>query len=395
MAEANDNNDRELKKVPNDKELPFFAYGFFKSDELAYKKIENLVEGEIIRTVVEGLLYEKDGLPILTCPQIRKRRKTYKISGELISFKDGNVAYDSIASIEPGQLYCWETIDTLDADGNHQNANVLVACNDLLNRNNGVKGAILKEEEDKDSNDYGSISWHGYNDFLFSKGMDFLQKEYFDNEEYLNFKEPFVHNDDTYKKLFSLQMAYTFLWSIIDRHNSMRYNLNSYDLYKQRIAMAEDDLFGEAINEIGDNFIFSYSKIYASGSARSKYFTAKNNALTDDWRNILSKYSTDDLKNKLGVYFYIRCNVIHRGKSGHDLSDYSKLRGAFLDMFAIMHYMLSKEFNNKTKEVSCTDQNAFYGINKLKEYKRREEIAKSELKNSGLLKKGRKHGYNY
>ncbi len=287
-------------------------------------------------------------------------------------------------SIEPGQLYCWETIDTLDADGNHQNANVLVACNELLNRNNEVKGAVLKEEEDKDHDDYGSISWHGYNDFLFSKGMEFLQKEYFDNEEYLNFNEPFLHNEEFYKKLFSLQMAYTFLWSIIDRHNSMRYNLNSHDLFKQRIAMAEDDLFGEAISEIGDNLIFSYPKIYASDSARSKSFSVQKIALTDDWRNVLSQYSTDVLKNKLGVYFLIRCNVIHRGKSGHDLSDYSKLRGAFLDMFAIMQYMLSKEFNNKTKGVICTNQNALYGINKLKEYKQKKEIAKSELRNRRL-----------
>ncbi len=393
MAEVTDKNNCELKIVPKNTELPFFAYGFFKSDELAYKKIENLVDGEITRTVVEGLLYEKDGLPILTCPQIQKRRKTYKIRGELFSFKDGSVAYESIANIEPGQLYCWETVDTLDADGNHQNANVLVACKDLLNRNNEVEGAVLKKEEDKDYDDYGSISWHGYNDFLFSKGMDFLQKAYFDNEDYLNFNEPFVHNEDTYKKLFSLQMAYTFLWSIIDRHNSMRYNLNSRELYKQRIAMAEDDLFGEAIKEIRDNFIFSYPKIYSSNSAKSKYFTAKNNALTDGWKNILSQYSTADWKNKLGVFFQIRCNVVHRGKSGHDPSDYSKLRGAFLDMFAIMQYMLNKEFN-KTKGVTFTNQKALYGINKLKEYKQRDEIAKTELRNSRFVRKGCSHGHN-
>ena len=33
-----------------------------------------------------------------------------------------------------------------------------------------------------DPNDRGGLAWHGHNDSFFSKGMEFLKKEYFHNK---------------------------------------------------------------------------------------------------------------------------------------------------------------------------------------------------------------------
>ena len=109
MEEAKRN---ELKKpkdigLPKDKRLPFFAYGFFKSEELAYHKIKDLVRNIIPNKKVEGFLYEKDGIPIFTKEREKKSIKFDSVQGELIDFKNGEEAYKKIAEIEPGDLYCW------------------------------------------------------------------------------------------------------------------------------------------------------------------------------------------------------------------------------------------------------------------------------------------------
>ena len=127
-------------------------------------------------------------------------------------------------------------------------------------------------------------------------------------------------------------MAYAFLWTIIDRHNSMKYGLNLKQA-AQISSMAKDECFQNAVKAIGNNFNFNYNKIYASDSGRSRIFTERKPDSTEDWEDILK------------TYYQVRCNVVHRGKSGHDASDFPKLRGAFKDMFAKLQYMLKDEFN--------------------------------------------------
>ena len=66
------------------------------------------------------------------------------------------------------------------------------------------------------------------------------------------------------------------------------------------------------------------------------------------------------------TYYQIRCNVVHRGKGGHDATDYPKLKGAFFDMFAIMQYMLKKELKKNFDGKEYTEGDILYGIERLK-----------------------------
>ncbi len=339
--------------VPKDKDLPFFAYGFLKSDELAYHKIKDLVRNNHPNKIVEGFLYEKDGIPIFTQERKVKRIPYDSIQGELIYFTDGNEAYKKIAEIEPGDLYCWGTIKI---DSNRI-ANVLIASEELLSEKKTINGAVKLEKAD---NLY--VDWHGYRDVLFTKGMQFLQDEFFNNLDYDKPHGKRFRSDKEYQDFFKLQMAYAFLWTIIDRHNALKYSLNSNALSSQRSAMAVDPLFEHAINAIGSDFNFNYPGIYASSSGKSKSFKGKENNPYDDWRA------------KIELYYQVRCNVVHRGKGTYDATDYPKLRGAFLDMFAIMQYMLKKELRTDfEKRREYTESDALECIRELKNHKRRFE----------------------
>ena len=323
--------------MPQNTDLPFFAYGFFKSNELAYHSIEKYVDKEKTESItVKGFLYEKDGIPVFSRKHIADK-SYYPVQGDLIFFagrEDAKKAYNVIKEIEPGNLYHWGTINIY----NNQEAivaNILYASYGVLNNeDNSLKGSImLKRSVDKveghidpADNDKGT-AWHGYCDALFTKGMEYLRERYFDDPAFDELRGPFIHSNQAYYTLFSLQMAYIFLWTIIERHNSIKYGLNLKSS-SQRSQMAQDTLFKEAVDEIGDDFSFNYTGIFASDSGRSRTFT-------EDW------------EKKLETYYQIRCNVVHRGKGGHDATDYPKLKGAFFDMFAIMQYMLKKELKKK------------------------------------------------
>lgn len=363
MTDENNRKDNPIVDLPEHVEYPFFAYGFFKSDELAYYKIKRFVDDKPKIAKVKGLLYEKDGLPIITNKNQDEEYGFYSIEGELISFNNGEKAYKEICRIEPGQLYCWDIIDVC-VDNKERQANVLVAKDDLLSKEKEVSGAIkLKHMDDQIVHDRG-IAWRGYRDILFTKGMDYLEKEFFKKLQRLRFKEVTNNKDDDLYKLFSLQMAYTFLWTIIDRHNTIKYRVNSEKIYKKLEAMAQDTLYREAIDKIEENFVFNYPGIYSNNSGNLSSFKGNPNN------------SIDGYYKKIEMYYQVRCNVVHRGKAGLDTTDFPKLRGAFLDMFAIMQYMLRKELkkrfdvNHMADDYEYTEKEMVEGIEKLKEYKR-------------------------
>ena len=349
--------------MPKNTNLPFFAYGFFKSDELAYHSIEKYVDKEKTKSIiVNGFLYEKDGIPVFSRKFIAGK-SPYSVQGDLIFFTsntEAEEAYNVIKEIEPGNIYCWGTINLY----NNQEAtaaNVLYASYGMLNNeDNTLKGSIMLKRSvdrveghaDPADNDKGA-AWHGYCDALFTEGMKYLQEKFFDNPAFDNLRGPFILSNQSYYTLFGLQMAYIFLWTIIERHNSIKYGLNLKSS-SQRSLMAQDDLFKEAVKRIGDDFSFNYTGIFASDSGRSRSFS-------EDW------------EEKLETYYQIRCNVAHRGKGGHDATDYPKLKGAFFDMFAIMQYMLKKELKkyfDGGEYKDYTEEDALYGIERLKSISR-------------------------
>ncbi len=314
--------------LPLDTKLPLFVYGIFKSDELAYHIIKPFVKGISQSYITRGLLYEKDGIPIFT--RIAKPNvEFYRIQGEIHSFSDkGDEAYHSIKDIMPGSLYRWGVIED---DCRKPIANILYANKYVLSEEMTINGSFMLKQSDENNNNNAIVTWQGRFDGLFTKGMRFLQEMFVDKIDYIKFHEDLLSLKNDYYALFKLQMAYAFLWTIIDRHNSMKYGLNLKQA-AQISSMAKDECFQDSVRAIGDNFNFNYKKIYASDSGRSRSFTEKKPDSTEDWERILK------------TYYQVRCNVVHRGKSGHDASDFPKLRGAFKDMFAIMQYMLGEEY---------------------------------------------------
>lgn len=90
-------------KMPENINLPYFAYGLFKPDEISFNQIEADVEGIPERTCIEASLYIRDGLPLL---QLVQGAITY---GYIIHFKksESRLAYEKISDFEPSNHYKW------------------------------------------------------------------------------------------------------------------------------------------------------------------------------------------------------------------------------------------------------------------------------------------------
>jgi|GEM_PF-4756247 len=296
---------------PEDKTLPFFAYGFFKKGELAYNLIKNSVDGEPVEDRVRGELYNKDGIPIFT----DRWSKGFSIGGNIIRFKDIN-GYKGVCSIEPGELYKWDVVRT----ENGVEVNILVALSD------NVEGA-------EQYNEGTYIDWHGNNDPFFKYGMTYLEKVYFDplveGTWESNQSKMIASTDPEVKKLyefFELQMAYVFLWSIIDRYCTFRYRLTPQNTGKKSKGMAEDDEFIDCCREIPNNIVLK--KVVNSAN-----FFVRRGA---------NPRSASCLIDNL---YTIRNNAVHRGKA--IFGDVKKLEYAFLILYGIMHSIFAKEFTGE------------------------------------------------
>ena len=57
------NNEKRTLDLPDDIDLPFFAYGIFKPGQLAYSKIRNHVDENINNVEINYLMKTRDGVP--------------------------------------------------------------------------------------------------------------------------------------------------------------------------------------------------------------------------------------------------------------------------------------------------------------------------------------------
>lgn len=323
MCRTNSQNNQNIG-LPRDISLPFFAYGFFKKGELAYNLIKDCVDGEPVEDRVRGELYNKDGVPIL----VRQDRDYFSIGGNIIKFTT-SVGYERVCDIEPGALYKWKEIVT----ENKVKANALVyKYNDNSNRANSQsfnkpKGAQLYDSEQ-------NIDWHCKDDPLFKYGMEYLDIEYFSkiiDKTWRNDKSRFGplknYNSELYKeeldKFFDLQMAYVFLWTIIDRYCSLKYSLSSRGLGEKHLMLARSPMFSGCYQFIPTSMILS------GVSNSTNHSTPERGYVNVEEKLIKNLYA-------------IRNNAVHRGKALH--VDYELLKRAFLTLYAIMHNVFSEEF---------------------------------------------------
>jgi len=244
-------------KLPRNIELPFFTYGLFKPGQLCFFRIKEFTE-EISKGRIFGVLKERDGIPLLI------QQNYSKVKGFLIYFYSGKEddAYKRIVEIESGEVYRWEEAIV----------NETITANVLFGKRELRGSSDLEHFEE----------WDGKTDPYFRDGLEEVKRILEENQNF-NFD---------YKALFRLQMAYTLLWSCIERYASLRYHLGK-NVTKKVQQIAKEKSFSDSLK-------------------RNVKHKRQVFGTTD-----LSKYVIDanDPVKSINYYYQVRSNAVHRGKA--------------------------------------------------------------------------------
>ena len=275
--------------LPQNINLPFFAYGIFKPGELAFYRIKEFVKNHS-QITVDGNLKIRDGLPLFD------KDGMWHVKGYLLYFNENSYeeSYRRIIEIEPDKHYRWDNISI--CEEKNEEANILIG----RSPNRG------SEQSDESS-------FNGRNDPLFKEAFQLIDQTIDESGEYCN-------ND--YKEFFKLQMAYLLLWSIIEKYVSFRYRLGE-DIRKKVLKLSTDDYFCLLLKE---NII----------EKREVFRSDKPN----DDKIVLDK---ENPSKCLDYYYQIRSNITHRGKASH--KDYKKVRLSILELCKIMKATIENAFN--------------------------------------------------
>ena len=270
-----------------DEQLPFFAYGIFKPGQLAFKRVEDIVEYVETSATVSGVLYERDGLPLL------KKINLGTVKGVLIKFRPelGMEAYSRISELEPDTQYKWSTIKVTTQKGQIE-SNVLLG---IRPENGGIE---LEADQ-----------WAGQSDPFFSTALDIV-------DEILEANKEFSWD---LKPLFRLEMGYLLLWCAIERYASFRYNLGK-KANKKIERMAEDPVFCEALK---------------------REVTESREIRRADNADKVCLDSSSPLKS-VRYYYQIRSNITHRGKGV--VNDHAILLKSLRELLAIFRAVLQAAF---------------------------------------------------
>ena len=280
-------------KLPENTNLPFFAYGLFKPGELAYFQLHEYVQ-VTSPALARGNLLVRDGLPIIG-PDSQG-----SVKGTLLTFHPDKAvaAYNRISDMEPKKHYEWQTEQI-----GQISANVLFGLNP-------EKGSESCPPE-----------WDGWKDPLFDEALDVVEEVHKEVSE--------STKRDSYKLLFKLQMAYLLLWVSIERYLSLRYRLGR-DATKKVAHLAKE-----------------------SGFAKSLKLHVKDKRVVhpahEPGRELVLDPSVPE--EAVDYYYQVRCNVTHRGKSGVSDHDYEILESSLRELLAIFKDVLkaAKEDAEKLK----------------------------------------------
>lgn len=276
--------------LPDNTELPFFAYGLFKRDELAYNQISKFVEGQPLKVVIRGSLRVRDGLPLLNLGG------RGEVHGYLIKFRqiDSDKAYQKICQFEPEKYYRWKEYKFPDK----VMANVLIGL-----------------DINKGSDNYDYDEWHGKEDPVFKYSISIINKtvKNFASKEFVSAPP----DDFDWERFFKLQMAYLLLWAAIERYCSFAFGPVT-NPSKKIMSLANDKVFKDTLKEKLDR-----------------------NETIYDTRN-LKKYTLDknDSEGSLKYYYQLRNNLSHRGKAA--FRDGEIVRLSLCELVDIFRIVLDK-----------------------------------------------------
>lgn len=245
---------------PDSHELPLFAYGIFRRDEIAYPNIEPSVETVASATARGGLL-ERDGVFLL---DIRGRDD---VAGDLIQFRPGTAeqAYSAINAMEPDHLYRWDTCTAATASGQRE-ANVLVGKRP--GRGSHVPDRIYRSRDDP----------------LFVEAIAEVKRM---------LAEP---ASNPISEFLRLQMTYLLLWISIERYCTLRWGFAKNMVTQRVLRLAEERAFQRALKR----------HIHVSERRRVVRADDPGKAITLD---------RDDPEKSVKFYYQVRSNIAHRGKT--------------------------------------------------------------------------------
>lgn len=268
--------------VPKNTKLPFFAYGLFKPGQLCFFRINDLVKSTIDSEVF-GILKERDGIPLLILSEYRK------VKGVVIHFKEAQElnAYRRIVEIEPDQVYSWCEVQL--ADGTMANV--------LLGKRHERGSADIEHAEE----------WDSRTDPFFKDAVEEIENILKTNSEF----------GWDFKTILRLQMAYSLLWTALERYAGLRYHLGK-KVTDKVYQIAEEEVFVESLRR----HVKSPQEVYSTSD--------------------LEKYVLDpyDPRKSIKYYYQVRSNAVHRGKAA--TRDFEILKNALEELLGIFKYMLNE-----------------------------------------------------
>ena len=284
---------------PPDVALPFFAYGIFRSNEIAWPRIKDYVESFTNSKVDDWVIRLRNGLPILVA------QSGGDVDGDCVRFSDPQTAYDIIGSSEPSGEYKWETI----VGQSEAKFNALVAVK---------PGRGFSEEP--------IASWTSAQDPSFVHGMAAVFSVVTAERESLLVNKPWQDFPEDWDAFFRLQGAFLVLWSIVERLAAFRFGAE-YDSKKTTAkiyALAEIPEFQNAIVDADIK-----SQVVYSVRENKPKRTRKDQDPEDQ---------TADPATALKAWYQIRSNITHRGKSAK--SDNAIVLTSTIDLYNVTYLYL-------------------------------------------------------
>lgn len=283
-------------EFPNDDRLPFFAYGIFRKGEFGILRIREFLAGPPEPAWGNGLIFVRDGLPLLQLKQDCECR------GEVLRFRPGTAAcaYSKIIELELDTQYEWGVADVRNAAGEN------FRCNALM----GLKpeqGSVLADDD-----------WSSKSDPLFKEALDIVRR----------ILQQYGDASPSHETLLQIHMAYLLLWTSIERYASLRYSLGP-DVVKKLQNVATEAAFRRTLN--------------AAVRKRRKVFRA-------DRPEASQTLDPEKPKKAIHYYYQVRCNASHRGK-GAPTRDFEILSASLRELFAIFEAVLADAWADASASV--------------------------------------------
>ena len=293
--------------LPENTELPFFAYGIFKPNQIAYHVIKDHVESSENKSIDQYHQFLRDGLSFIISD-----KNFHDLNGYKINFKSEKAleAYFKISNKEPRNLYKWEVIE---------NMNALVA-RDKIGIDKHFQG------------DIDNII--GWNDPYFHIGLEVITKQEFDNKKMdygVNLKWA---DRDFFAEMIFVQMKFLLAYSMLER---LAFLMTSFQSGSTQVStvLADNSFVQASILKLYDEL---HEKVQCE--KREVYSTERKSTSKGEKVIFSFKESIEqkDFKKIIKFYYQLRNNITHRGKSVGRISD--DLKNYLSELTSIIKYTL-------------------------------------------------------